>query len=74
MKPLRSPIAIAPRPWLTRAEGECAFPVDGESLATRSCCNPTGGETYCPAHRVVMRGPPATPIENLIFDLRRRGI
>jgi len=74
MKHVPSPIAIAPRPWLTRAFGECAFPVDGESWTTRSCCNPTGGETYCSMHRRLMRGPVAPPIERLEHDLRRRGI
>src|SRR6202008_3829349 len=47
----------APRLWLTRAFGECAFPVGGESEATLSCCAPTAGRSaYCAAHhRVVFR-------------------
>ena len=43
-------IARAPRPWLSRVAGECAFPVDGEGWTTRSCCNPCGGRGYCAAH------------------------
>lgn len=54
-------IAAAPRPWLTRLEGECAFPVDGVSWDTRSCCNPSGKGTYCEVHRALMRLPP--PVE-----------
>jgi hypothetical protein len=50
-------IALAPRPWLTRTEGECAFPVDGESWATRSCCNPCGDDDYCAVHMALARIP-----------------
>ncbi|HLZ83578.1 MAG TPA: hypothetical protein VKQ54_08415 [Caulobacteraceae bacterium] len=53
----RPPIAHAPRPWLNRLKGECAYPVDGEGAATRSCCNPSGAALYCFRHRSVMRGP-----------------
>lgn len=60
-------VALAPRPWLTRIRGECAFPVDGEGLAVRSCCNPTFGaaDVYCPAHAEIMRGPTPPPIDAL---------
>lgn len=51
-------IATAPRPWLTRRFGECAFPVDGEGADTRSCCNPSGAATYCPAHHAICLIPP----------------
>jgi hypothetical protein len=56
-------LAAAPRPWLTRAPGECAFPVGGEGAAVRSCCNPSGMATYCPAHAEAMRGPAAPSAE-----------
>jgi hypothetical protein len=56
-------IARAPRPWLTREDGECACPVDGAGAGIRSCCNPSGAATYCPAHRQAMRGPPALGAE-----------
>jgi hypothetical protein len=56
-------IAIAPRPWLTRNPGECAFPVAGEGVATLACCNPCGGRTYCAAHADAVRGPPARSAE-----------
>ncbi|MBP7704171.1 MAG: hypothetical protein KA105_02660 [Caulobacter sp.] len=50
-------IAIAPRPWITRRAGECAFPVDGEGADTRSCCNATGVGAYCAGHDELMRDP-----------------
>ncbi len=50
-------IAGAPRPWLTRFAGECAFPVDGEGWTTRACCNPCAGAVYCPAHLARMFRP-----------------
>ena len=48
-------IARAPRPWLTRAAGECAFPIDGEGWTTRACCNPCGQRDYCAAHLALIR-------------------
>ena len=51
-------LATAPRPWLSRLRGECAFPVDGESWRTRSCCNPSAGRPYCDAHEPLMRAAP----------------
>jgi hypothetical protein len=47
------------RPWLEREAGECAFPVGEPDQAWMqlSCCAPTGGGTYCPAHRALMAGP-----------------
>ena len=51
-------LAIAPRPWLSRRPGECAFPVDGESWLTRSCCNPAGVHRHCAAHEPLMRVTP----------------
>ena len=45
----------APRPWLTREPGECAFPVGGEGEATVSCCAPTRrGSAYCTAHHAIV--------------------
>jgi hypothetical protein len=58
-------IARAPRPWLSRDDGECAFPIDGEGMALRACCNPCGEATYCPPHTAAMRGPRATPTADL---------
>lgn len=45
------------RPWITRAFGECAYPVAGEGADTFSCCAPCGEATYCKAHRAVMVNP-----------------
>jgi hypothetical protein len=50
-------IAAAPRPWLSRAAGECAFPVDGEGWTTRACCNTCPGAAYCAAHLARMFRP-----------------
>jgi hypothetical protein len=50
-------IAVAPRPWLSRMSGECAFPVDGEDAFVRACCNPAGPSGYCDAHAAIMRRP-----------------
>lgn len=50
-------IAAAPREWTTRLLGECAWPVDGEGADTRSCCNPSAGQTYCPDHQAIAYRP-----------------
>ena len=69
-----SDIAARPRPWLARRPGECAFPVDGRGRETRSCCNPCGSVTYCPAHRrIVRRGRPA-PVDQLLAELIGLGL
>src|ERR1700678_1090685 len=60
--PRRPTIAHAPKPWLGRLKGECAFPVDGEGVAMRACCNPCGAATYCPPHAAGMRGPKIPPV------------
>jgi GcrA cell cycle regulator len=63
-------IALAPRPWLSRSRGECAFPVDGEGWTTRSCCNPCGSAVYCAVHDALMAGPRTRPVEFLERALR----
>lgn len=47
-----------PRPWLSRAFGECAFPVGGEGAETLSCCLPVkrSGRPYCKAHTKIVGG------------------
>jgi hypothetical protein len=67
----RLAIAQAPRPWLSRREGECAYPVDGEGAATRSCCNPCGGAIYCAAHAAAMRGPAITSVADFEREIMR---
>jgi hypothetical protein len=64
-------IALAPRPWLSRASGECAFPVDGDGWTVRSCCNWCLGASYCEAHRAVMRGPAGASAAQMEPSLRR---
>lgn len=45
----------APRPWLTREFGECAFPVGGEETAVVSCCAPVQRRSaYCAAHHAIV--------------------
>ena len=58
-------IALAPRPWLTREDGECAFPIAGDGMRLRCCCNPCGPGPYCEPHAAALRGPPAPPVEDL---------
>jgi hypothetical protein len=70
---MTSRIAREPRPWLTRAAGECAWPIDGEGWRTRSCCNPCPGEDYCPAHKDKLFRP-ATPIAEVIAGLAAMGL
>jgi hypothetical protein len=70
--PSRRPkLAQAPRPWLTRLKGECAFPVDGAGVAALSCCNPCGAAIYCPPHVAAMRGPPVSSIADLEQEVMR---
>lgn len=53
--------ATLAKPWIERAFGECAYPIMGEGADTFSCCHPTHGHTYCPAHRAVMFVAPTSP-------------
>ena len=64
-------IAHAPRPWLTRLTGECAYPVGGEGWRTRSCCNPCGPALYCLQHARAMRGPPIPPVADFEREVMR---
>jgi GcrA cell cycle regulator len=44
-----------PRPWLSRASGECAFPVGGEGEALVSCCAAVRPRSaYCPGHHPIV--------------------
>ncbi len=64
-------IARAPRPWLTREAGECAWPHDGDGATVRACCNPCGAAAYCPGHKALMRGPTAPSLAETLRDLAR---
>jgi hypothetical protein len=71
-RPARPPaVARAPRPWLSRDKGECAFPVAGEGLATLACCNPSGARAYCPAHRRAVLRRPTTSAANYETEIVR---
>lgn len=63
----------APRHWLSREAGECAFPVGGTGIHLISCCRPCGRKTYCARHRALMRGPKGLSLEKLEIILRRWG-
>lgn len=65
-------IAVAPRPWLERGPGECAYPARGDSFNTMSCCNPTApGISYCAGHAKVMNIAPKVSASELERSLRR---
>jgi hypothetical protein len=40
-------------------------------MATRSCCNPSVGAVYCPAHAAAMRGPPISSVADLEREIMR---
>jgi len=50
-----APLAgTAPRHWLSREFGECAFPVGGEGDGVLSCCAPVKARSaYCAAHHAI---------------------
>ena len=63
------------RPWISRAPGECAWPVAGEGEHVLACCAPVGHDraiwAYCPAHRGLMFRPaPAVDVEQLLRRTR----
>lgn len=48
----------APKPWLQRGTGECAWPVRGVGADVWSCCGPCmGNRRYCNPHFEVMYQP-----------------
>ena len=73
-----SPLPGVPaRPWLSREDDECAFPVGGDGADLKSCCAPVRqGSAYCAVHhRRVYRAeaPIARPdAERLWNELARR--
>lgn len=60
--PSKPPVLLTghERLWTERGFGQCAFPVAGGGADTLSCCAPTGGKVYCPAHRKLMYQPRST--------------
>jgi hypothetical protein len=50
------PMPATARPWLSRGQGECAWPIDGPDGQTLSCCAPAEA-TYCDGHRAVAFAP-----------------
>lgn len=60
------------RPWLTRAHGECAFPVSGEGAETFSCCDECAPRSeYCATHRKLIQGPRAPAFADLLREYAR---
>lgn len=64
---IRSRVGVVPgslpKPWTSRARGECAWPVEGQGADVRSCCGPVApGRRYCQPHFEVMyQKPPKVP-------------
>ncbi|MBS0409795.1 MAG: hypothetical protein JSR86_07760 [Proteobacteria bacterium] len=52
--PPQTPVLCEPRPWLSRSENECAYPVAGEGDDVLSCCNTPVRGGYCEGHRAAM--------------------
>lgn len=52
--PVQTPVLCAPRPWLSREDHECAYPVAGEGQGVLSCCNTPVRRGYCEGHRAAM--------------------
>src|SRR5579859_2183237 len=67
----RPAVAHAPRPWLSRLKGECAYPVEGEGTATQSCCNPSGSAVYCSRHARAVRGPAIPSVSDYEREIMR---
>ena len=61
--PRQTPVLCSPRPWLSREDWECAYPVAGEGVSTLSCCNTPVRRGYCAAHRAAVIRTPARPSE-----------
>jgi GcrA cell cycle regulator len=60
----------APRLWLTREFGECAFPVGGDGEEILSCCAPVKPHSaYCATHHKLVFKP--VPPSAQAADLRR---
>jgi hypothetical protein len=52
--PQQTPVLCSPRPWMSREDWECAYPVAGEAASALSCCNTPTVRGYCHAHRNAM--------------------
>lgn len=72
------PAGSMARPWETRKEGECAWPVNtwapGEGRSAMSCCAPVSeGSPYCREHKIqrVNAVQPARPPSPLSSNQRR---
>ncbi len=71
--PQQTPVLCSPRPWLTRENWECAYPVAGEGVSTLSCCNTPVRRGYCAAHRAaIIRVPVRWPEPARGDDAHRR--
>lgn len=72
--PLPAPASrSAPRPWVSRRIGECAYPVGGEGADTLSCCAPVARSCYCAEHAARMFQAEQPSIKKLLHDARRYG-
>ena len=68
--PQQTPVLCSPRPWLSREDNECAYPVAGEGAMVLSCCNRATRSGYCQAHRNAIVGrPPGLSMEEELVDV-----
>jgi hypothetical protein len=70
--PAQTPVLCAPRPWLSRAEHECAYPVAGEGAGVLSCCNTPVRKGYCEGHRAAMFRTPRGSLASVLKIEDRR--
>lgn len=65
-------IALAPRHWITRRHGECAWPVSGAGYETMSCCNRRAPEgPYCAEHKAIGTTGEKASVKSLMRGARR---
>ena len=68
--PQQASVLRSPRPWLSREDNECAYPVAGDGAMVLSCCNRAGRSGYCQAHRDAIVGrPPGLSLEVELADV-----
>lgn len=68
-KPVSAALALNPRPWLTRGEKECHWPITQDDGEVWSCCNTVAaGSRYCPDHKLIAFTPAPGPVKALRYD------
>lgn len=70
--PPQTPVLCAPRPWLSRLDHECAYPVAGEGRDVLACCNTPVRGGYCAGHRAAMFRKPRGSLDSVLKTEGRR--